>query len=178
MNRGRVLRWTLVAILALAGCGADDVPPPGQPAPATSTDVNASAKRRQPCNEKIPFGFTYLPQGFDRELIEGPAPGGRRRESKMQVIFHVRGSGGRAIEVRRPGTLFVELAQASDAPTIRVLGEDTTGFAPTSPGGDEFIVQFGYPPGARPHDFCANFSLNEVGVPLSELKKVAQGLRE
>jgi hypothetical protein len=93
------------------------------------------------------------------------------------VIFHVRGSRGRAIEVRRPGTLFAELAQGDGAPTIHVLGQDTASFGPINPGGDEYIVFITYPVRAEPDDRCAWFSLNEYGVPLRELKKVAEGLR-
>lgn len=94
------------------------------------------------------------------------------------MILHYRGSGSRAIEIRRPGTLFTELAQGNDAPTIEVLGSKTTGFAPMEPGGDDFIVQFSYPPHPQPHEWCARYSLNEYGVvPLEELKKVAEALR-
>lgn len=80
--------------------------------------------------------------------------------------------------MRRPGTLFAELALSDDAPTIHVLGADTALFGPINPGGDEFIVFITYPSSADPEDRCAWFSLNEVGVPLSELKEVAEGLRE
>jgi hypothetical protein len=39
------------------------------------------------------------------------------------------------------------------------------------------MVFITYPSNADPEDQCAWFSLNEVGVPLAELKKVAEGLR-
>lgn len=80
--------------------------------------------------------------------------------------------------MRRPGTLFAELALSDDAPTIDVLGEDTARFGPINPTGDEFIVFITYPRSADPGDECAWFSLNEAGVPLAELKKVAEGLQE
>ena len=96
------------------------------------------------------------------------------------MIAHYRGSSSRAIEVRRPGTVFSELAQADDAPTIEVLGTETSGFAPISPGGNEFIVHFTYPPQEaerrQKHNWCAVYSLNEYGVSLDQLKKVAAGL--
>lgn len=92
------------------------------------------------------------------------------------MIVHYRGPDDRAIEIRRPGTLFVELAQRSDAPTITVIGAETSGFAPIGPGGHDFIVQFRYPPGTGPHQWCSYYSLNEYGVSLEELKKIAEGL--
>ena len=57
-----------------------------------------------------------------------------------------------------------------------MLGIETSGFAPIGPGGDDFIVQFSYPRGRKPHDWCALYSLNEYGVSLDELKNVAEGL--
>lgn len=121
--------------------------------------------------------MTYLPDGFRRRVFEGRAAGGHRPDRHGQVILHLRGEGSRAIEIRRPGTFFSELAQHDDAPTIEVLGGATAGFAPISPGGDDFIVLFTYPVGARSTNHCAIYSLNEYGVSLDELKKVAEGLR-
>lgn len=138
------------------------------------------------CGEDIPFDPTYLPEGFGHEVFEGRFPGGRPlddprstggKRHQEQVVVHYRGSGGRAIEIRRPGTVFTELAQRDDAPTIEVLGTETTGFAPISPGGDEFIVSFRYPGAAKPHQWCSLYSLNEYGVALAELKQVAVSLR-
>ena len=80
--------------------------------------------------------------------------------------------------MRRPGTLFAELALSDDAPTIHVLGEDTANFGPINPGGNEFIVFITHPRRADPEDQCAWLSLNEAGVSLAELKKVAEGLQE
>lgn len=138
------------------------------------------------CDEDIQFEPTYLPAGFGHKEFAGALPGGRPPDDQSslggepneeQVIVHYRGSGGRAIEVRRPGTEFAELAQADDAPTIEVLGTETAGFAPINPGGDDFIVQFTYPSTARSTNHCAIYSLNEYGVSLDRLKEVAEGLR-
>ena len=132
----------------------------------------------------FPFAPSYLPKGFRREEFRGPFPGGRPPDDLSslgregdQVIVHYRGSRQRAIEIRRPGTLFSELAQADDAPTITVLGSKTTGFAPIEPGGDDFIVQFSFPADRGPERWCATYSLNEYGVSLDQLKRVAEGLR-
>ena len=174
--------WVLcpiVTLIILVGCSADQAPPrPQTPSLATPSSEEGSSGERLRCSEEIPFEPTYLPMGFDRELVKGPAPGGRAADSRNQVIFHFSGSDGRAIEVRRPGALFTELAQADDAPTIRVLGEDIAGFGPINPGGNEFMVFITYPSTAHPEKRCAWFSLNEVRVSLAELKKVATGLRE
>lgn len=138
------------------------------------------------CDADIPFEPTYLPDGFGHELFAGRFPGGRPlddprstggKRHQEQVVVHYRGAGDRAIEIRRPGTIFTELAQRSDAPTIEVLGTETSGFAPIGPGGNRFIVSFRYPPGAGPHQWCLLYSLNEYGVSLAELTKVAEGLR-
>lgn len=138
------------------------------------------------CGQDIPFKPTYLPEGFGHERFAGPFPGGRPRDDprstggkryQQQVVVHYRGSGGRAIEIRRPGTLFSELAQRDDAPTIEVLGTETAGFAPIAPRGDEFIVQFRYPAGVGPRQWRSQYSVNEYRVSLAELKKVAEGLR-
>lgn len=148
------------------------------------SDSNAVPTPR--CDEDVPFDPTYLPAGFRHKRFDGRFEGGRPLDDQSsiggepheeQAAVHYRGSSGRAIEIRRPGTVFTELAQRNDAPTIKVLGIETSGFAPIGPGGNEFIVQFPYPPGAKPHQWCSHYSLNEYGVPLPELKKVAEGLR-
>ncbi len=182
MRRGRALGLT-VAVLVVGACGSDQVARRSEPSRSPASVGTASSEEKssgedQTCSEEIPFDATYLPGGFEHKLVPGPAPRGRPRDGEEQVIFHFRGSNGRAIEVRRPGTLFVELAQGDDAPTIHVLGEDTAAFGPINPGGNEFIVFITYPSNADPEDQCAWFSLNEVGVSLAELKKVAEGLRE
>lgn len=137
------------------------------------------------CDVNIPFEPAYLPEGFRHEQLDGPFPGGRPpddqsstggKRDEVQVIVHYRGPAGRAIEIRRPGTLFAELAQRNDAPRIEVLGTETTGFAPIGPGGNKFIVQFEFPPSPKPHRWCSLYSLNEYGVSLAELKKVATDL--
>ena len=180
---------SLVSVLVLAVLGAcsSDQTPPSRAVPTDKGDplVDASVPR---CSEDIPFEPTYLPQGFRHEVFVGPFPRGRAPDDlassgigephEEQVIVHYRGSGRRAIEVRRPGTLFTELAQGDDAPTIEVLGARTSGFAPISPYGNEFMVQFSYPPHeTRKHQWCRTYSLNEYSVPLAELTKVAEGLR-
>jgi hypothetical protein len=146
-------------------------------ASATDSSEKKSSRERR-CSKEIPFEPTYVPAGFERELIQGPAPGGRPPDGKRQVIFHLSSNDGRAIEVRRPGTLFAELALSDDAPTIHVLGADTANFGPIAPGGKEFIVFITYPLNADPDEGCASFSLNDAGVSLAELKKVAEGLQE
>lgn len=155
----------------------------GEPGLGGSTGAQGAVPR---CSEDIPFEPTHLPEGFGHEVFDGPFPGGRPpddqssidgKPNEEQVIVHYRGSRARGIEIRRPGTLFSELAQRNDAPRIEVLGSETTGFAPIAPGGSQFIVQFDYPPGARPDQWCSLYSLNEYGIALAELKKVAVSLR-
>jgi len=177
--------WVLcpiVAVIILVGCSADQGSPrfqkPSLATPTTPSSEEDSSRERRRCSKEIPFEPTYLPTGFDRELVEGPAPAGRPADSKNQVIFHFSGSDDRAIEVRRPGTLFAELALGDDAPTIHVLGEDTPNFGPINPGGHMFIVFITYPNDADAEDQCAWFSLNEVGVSLEKLKKIAESLVE
>lgn len=137
------------------------------PVPPPSSDVE--------CPGPVPVEPGYLPPGFDPEPVMGPAPGAPPAEEGQVVIHYT--DGQRSIELRRPGTLFVELAQEDDAPTIRVLGTETADFGPVEPGGDRYIVQFPYPFGSSLEERCALFSLNEEGLNLHELLRVAQGLR-
>lgn len=178
----------VVAVVALGGCDANEVSPRSDPASLSTTASSSLHEVSLPrCSDDIPFEPTYLPEGFGHEVFDGPFPGGRRPDDlassgigkphEEQVIVHYRGSRDRAIEIRRPGTLFTELAQGDDAPTIEVLGVKTAGFAPIAPGGDEFIVAFRYPSSAKPHQWCSSYSLNEYDVSLAELKKVAESLR-
>jgi hypothetical protein len=139
---------------------------------------SATVSSGERCDDEIPFEPTYLPAGFDRNPKPGPAPGGRPYDDRDQVILHFRGEKAHAIEVRRPGTLFTELALGDDAPTIRVLGHDTASFGPISPHGHDFMVFITHPNRAEPGEQCATFSLNGVGVSLGELKRVAEELRE
>jgi hypothetical protein len=127
------------------------------------------------CPGALPFEPGYLPSGFDPQPVAGPAPGAAPAEEGQLVLHYT--DGRRSVEVRRPGTLFLELAQEDDAPTIRVLGARTADFGPVVPGGDEYIVQFFHPKGASLNDRCALFSLNEHGLELEELLRVAEGLR-
>lgn len=127
------------------------------------------------CPGPLPFEPGYLPAGFDPEPVAGPAPGAPPAEEGQLVIHYT--DGERSVEVRRPGTLFLELAQEDDAPTIRVLGTRTADFGPVEPGGDRYIVQFLHPKGASFEERCALYSLNEEGLELDELLRVAEGLR-
>jgi hypothetical protein len=127
------------------------------------------------CPGALPFEPGYLPSGFDPEPVAGPAPGAPPAEEGQLVIHYT--DGRRSVEVRRPGTLFLELAQEDDAPTIRVLDTRTADFGPVEPGGDRYIVQFFHPKGASLEDRCSLFSLNEEGLELDELLRVAEGLR-
>ncbi len=72
-------------------------------------------------------------------------------------------------------------ATAFTATTARIPGIGSSKGRPArrrpSPGGDDFIVQFTYPPDAKSTNHCAIYSLNEYGVSLDELKKVAEDLR-
>ena len=189
----RIGMWTKVflAVLALASggaCSTDQITGPANPSPGQVESPSIAQASVPRCSEDIPFEPTYLPDGFRHEVRKGAFPGGRPPDDQSstggkpheeQVIVHYRSSDSRAIEIRRPGTHFTELAQGNDAPTIEVLGNETSGFAPIQPGGDDYIVQFTYPnaPNSRSHNWCSVYSLNEYGVSLAELKKVAEGLR-
>jgi hypothetical protein len=148
-----------------------DATRPGAPLPIAPS-VPAEDLR---CPGALPFEPGYLPQGFDPEPAAGPAPGAPPAEEGQLVIHYT--DGQRSVEVRRPGTLFLELAQEDDAPTIRVLGTRTADFGPVEPGGDRYIVQFFHPKGASLNERCALFSLDEHGLQLPELLRVAEGLR-
>jgi hypothetical protein len=125
----------------------------------------------------MPFEPTYLPPGFSGEVRPGPAPGGFPAEDG-QVVVHWTDGRGRAFEARNPGTLFAELAQEDDAPTVTVLGEETADFGPIVPMEDDYIVQFSIEREgvAVPRRPCSLWSLNEYGLPLDELLRVAEGL--
>lgn len=182
--------WATVVLAVLVlvsggGCSIDSAPSPANP--PLSKDENPSLEETSVprCSEHIPFEPTYLPEGFGHGVFEGAFPGGRPLDDQSsyggkpgeeQVVVHYRGSRSRAIEIRRPGTLFTELAQRNDAPFIEVLGTETRGLAPIEPGGDDFIVTFPYPGDVRPHQWCSHYSLNEYGVSLAELKRVAESL--
>jgi hypothetical protein len=127
------------------------------------------------CPAIFPFEPRYLPAGFRSRASVG-AGKARFPDRPPEVIHTYRGGRGTKVEIHRPGTLFTELAQGDDAPTLDVLGFETTGFGPIQPGGDDFIVWFQHPPVAGPHQWCKTYSLNEYGVSLEELKRVAEGL--
>jgi hypothetical protein len=123
------------------------------------------------CGGDVPFLPGYLPEGFSDEPIPGPAPGAPPWEEGQLVVHWT--DGERAFEVRNPGTLFVEIAQEDDAPTITVLGRETADFGPIVPMEEDYIVQFTL--GSK-GDRCSLWSLNEYGLSLDELKSVAEGL--
>jgi hypothetical protein len=123
------------------------------------------------CGRTVPFSPGYLPEGFSNEMRLGPAPGATPAEDGQLVVHWT--DGERAFEVRNPGTLFVELAQEDDAPTITVLGRETADFGPIVPMEEDYIVQFQVEPAKGD---CSLWSLNEYGISLEELKLVAEGL--
>lgn len=128
------------------------------------------------CTGGIQFEPTYLPEGFDVHAIDGPAPGAPVEEPG-QFVVHYSDGRGRSVEIRTPATLFVELALGDDAPAITVLGRQTSNFGPIEPGGDSYIVQFLYrPTGAEVQRRCQLYSLNEYGLGLDELLRIAEGL--
>jgi hypothetical protein len=47
-----------------------------------------------------------------------------------------------AFEARNPGTLFAELAEEDDAPTVTILGRETADFGPVVPMEEDYIAQF------------------------------------
>jgi hypothetical protein len=151
----------------------------GTVVPAPSQDSGFGIAGPLTCYESgfedvhMPFEPGYLPDGFSMEARPGPAPGGFPAEDG-QVVVHWTDGQGKAIEARNPGTLFAELAQESNAPTITVLGEETADFGPIAPMTEDYIVQFTIGP---PDQKCSLWSLNEYGVPLEELLRVAEGLR-
>jgi len=132
------------------------------------------------CPQDVPFAPSYLPEGFDNDPEVGPAPGAPPPEEPGdrpgQVVIYYTDGRTRSVEVRRPGTLYVELALADDAPTITVLGDQVNDVYPVSPGGTDLIVQFRYPATAPSNDACSLWSLNEYGLGPDELRKIAEGL--
>jgi hypothetical protein len=151
-----------------------------EPAPQ-STDSGFGIAGPLACYEEgfedtdLPFLPTYLPEGFPRPKAAwpGPAPGAPPAE-EGQVVVHWKDGEGRSFEARNPGTLFAELAQEDDAPTVTILGEETADFGPIVPMEEDYIVQFTIGPRGQK---CSLWSLNEYGLPLDELLRVAEGLR-
>jgi len=132
------------------------------------------------CPQDVPFAPSYLPEGFDEDPEVGTADGAPPPEEPGdrpgQVVIHYTDGMARSVEVRRPGTLYVELALTDDAPTIIVLGAQVNDVYPVSPGGTDLIVQFRYPVSAPSSDACALWSLNAYGMGPGELRKIAEGL--
>jgi hypothetical protein len=131
------------------------------------------------CSDPVPFRPTYLPEGFSPQAVSGPAPGAPPAEPRQYVVHWT--DGERAFEVRRPGTLFLEIGGEDGGPTITVLGQEVIPAAPVEPMGDDYIVQFRHPADApRAEDWsrdCALYSIDEHGLPPAELERVAEGLR-
>jgi hypothetical protein len=124
-------------------------------------------------DDELPVRPIYLPEGFQEQARPGPAPGAPPAEDG-QVVVHWTDGEGRAFEARNPGTLFAELAQEDDAPTVTVLGRETADFGPVVPMEEDYIVQFTTGPrGER----CSLWSLNEYGLPVDQLLRVAEGLQ-
>lgn len=141
--------------------------PTGEPGPGGGASVEPLR-----CSDEVPFRPGYLPQGFSDEMQLGPAPGAPPPE-KGQWVVHWTDGQDNSFEARHPGTLFVELAQEDTAPTITVLGRETADFGPVVPMEEDYIVQFTIGPKG---DKCSLWSLNEYGLSLDELIKVAEGL--
>lgn len=130
------------------------------------------------CGGQVPFYPAELPEGFSARPVIGPAPGAPPSEEGQLVVHWT--DGKRSVEARNPGTLFAELAQEDDAPTITVLGEETSMFGPIAPMETDYIVQFTYDPGGLPEiqgiAGCELWSVNEYGLSLDQLTRVAESL--
>jgi hypothetical protein len=149
--------------------------PGGMPSPTGGTEPGPGGGATvEPlrCSGEVPFRPGYLPEGFSGEMRMGPAPGAPAPE-KGQWVVHWTDGHGNSFEARNPGTLFVEIAQEDDAPTITVLGRETADFGPIVPMEEDYIVQFAL--GSK-GDRCSLWSLNEYGLSLDELTRVAEGL--
>ena len=183
MLRARTRRPLLivsVAVVAMTGCGDQTGNRPGMAGPSpSSSDTRSSQKQRRDsrstCSKQFPFEVTYLPEGFSRDPRSGSAPGAPAAE-KGQVVKHYRGNDGRYVEIRRPGTRFSELALGADAPSIKVLRRRTANLGPIEPGGNNLIIQFRFAAGSSPRG-CEVYSLDEYGLPMKELMRIARGLR-
>jgi hypothetical protein len=150
------------------GTGTVIPPPEGTEEPAGLILVQGDFE----CGGTVPFGPGYLPAGFSPEPVIGTPPGAPPPE-KGQLVVHWTDGQSRVIEARHPGTLFAELAQEDDAPTVTVLGRETTDFGPVVPMEEDYIVQFTIGPRDQR---CSLWSLNEYGLPLNQLLRVAEGL--
>jgi hypothetical protein len=152
-----------------------EVRPGTMPSPTggmTALPGGGATVEPQTCSGEVPFRPGYLPEGFSEEMQLGPAPGAPAPE-KGQWVVHWTDGQGNSFEARNPGTLFAELAQEDDAPTITVLGEETPDFGPLAPMTTDYLVQFTIEAKGQK---CSLWSLNEYGLSLNELKRVAEGL--
>ena len=148
------------------------------------------------CTDWVGFYPTYLPAGLVDEQVlgQGPPTGGPLLGRPVVAPPLEKGQvavtwtdGERFIEIRRPGMLFAELAQEEGAPTVTVLGQETSDYGPVAPNyeegpeGEDFMVQFRYPadsePTEDPSTDCALFSVTEYGLDQDELIRFAEGLR-
>ena len=181
MLSGRLLVMTVLVLTAwLVACGESSRSERSASPARTQSPLppDASGNASEGCDADFSFEPAFLPEGFDGEPRPGPAPSGAPPDTDDQAIVHYRGDGGQALEIRRPGTMFPELALSDESPTIEVLGERTPNFGPVEPGGERLIVQFTYTgPGEPRKDECSSYSLNEYGLDLPTLKQVAESLR-
>jgi hypothetical protein len=155
-----------VAVVAATGAGVyglttvfDSDVRPGGTGPSTM-------EGRTACPGDIPFLPSYLPQGFGREPVEGPAPGAPPAQAG-QTVIHFRGEGG-SIEIRRPATPVLEAGE--EAPALPPLGRETAEAA------DEGRAVHFRDPVAELGDPCATYSVQAYGVGREELATVAERL--
>lgn len=175
LRRGASLVLALLAACGNAPSAEPTASPSAQPSPLFKSDARPPAES---CNPRIEFEPGFLPGDFTRRQFRGPAPSAAGPDGKDQVIVHYRGAQGRALEIRRPATMFLELAVSEESSTVQVLGQRTPNFGPVEPGGTELIVQFTYASGGDEHgERCSSYSLNEYGLSLGTLKRVAEALR-
>jgi hypothetical protein len=144
---------------------SEDVRPVG-PGPSTT-------EGRTACPGDIPFQPSYLPQGFGREPVEGPAPGAPPALTG-QTVIHFRDQHGGAIEIRRPATPLLGVEEGQEPPSFPVLGLETA--EPVQGEGGGYAVHFRDPNGEA-RDPCATYSVEAYRVEREELVAVADMLR-
>jgi len=161
-----------VGVIAATGAGvyglttlfsSEDVRPAG-PGPSTM-------EGRTACPGDIPFQPSYLPQGFGREPVEGPAPGAPPALAGQTVIHFTDQQGG-AIEIRRPATPLLEVEEGQEPPSLPALGRETVEPVQGEVG---YAVNFRDPNG-EVRDPCATYSVEAYRVEREELVAVADML--
>lgn len=179
MRQATLLARVLPIVLFIGACGSDAPPnSSSRGASPTPSSEEPDAEQSPRCNEDIPFEATYVPEGFASEPEEGQASETSEPDMRGQVIEHYSSPQSRAIEIRRPGSAFIELARSDDSRMIEVLGEKTPNFGPMGPGDDRLLVQFVYSePGAPRESECSSYSANGFNISLRELIRFAEGLR-